>query len=354
MGEVQPLHWPSYANLATAYHQQGDLVRSLGAIQQALELLEPPEGRGVPRPSDRGSLGSILSELEVQKAAVLTALPEDQCKGASCREYAAQALRSAQVLNPSHRTAREMLAHVTADMQSTRASSKQYITDLFDEYAPRFEESLVGELGYAAPIDVRRAVEGVLRGRGVDEVGRLLDAGCGTGLAGMEFRSLARHMVGIDLSENMLRRAEARSIYDELLVGDLETATIASADAAELPFDVIIFTDVLIYFGDLSRVLEVAWDRLCPYKGGLVAFTLELPSEEDLRVLGEGSWRWKLGASGRYSHNPAYVQEAAAAAGYSVVHHSTLEKLRMESGRPVEGSLFVLERTSARVSSISD
>ena len=56
------------------------------------------------------------------------------------------------------------------------------------------------------------------------------------------------------------------------------------------------------------------------------------------------AWRWKFEASGRYSHNPAWVEATCAGSGLTMIHFRTLESLRTEKGVPIKGSLFVFEK----------
>ena len=59
---------------------------------------------------------------------------------------------------------------------------------------------------------------------GVDWAGshRVLDLACGTGRIGVWLRARgARHVDGLDLTAEMLARAEAKGVYDRLMLGDL-------------------------------------------------------------------------------------------------------------------------------------
>lgn len=49
----------------------------------------------------------------------------------------------------------------------------------------------------------------------------ILDVGCGTGLCAESLKAFTHSIVGIDLSENMLEKAEQRGVYNELIKGDI-------------------------------------------------------------------------------------------------------------------------------------
>ena len=89
----------------------------------------------------------------------------------------------------------------------------------FDNYAPHFEHHLCQTLEYRGPELLQEALTrvGLAPGMLLD----VLDAGCGTGLAGPLFRSWARQLDGVDLSPRMLAQARERGLYDRLDLGDL-------------------------------------------------------------------------------------------------------------------------------------
>ncbi|MFM2044196.1 MAG: hypothetical protein RLY86_2772 [Pseudomonadota bacterium] len=200
-----------------------------------------------------------------------------------------------------------------------------FVRALFDRYADRFEADLVDKLHYTAPQAIRRALEGLGLRPGADL--RILDAGCGTGLAGAELRPFAAHLAGIDLAPRMVEKARARGIYDALAAGDLMSAFQAEPAA----WDLIVAADVLVYLGDLGPVLAGAATALHP--GGRLAFTCERGDADGYR-LHEGR---------RYAHGEGHVRAAAAATGLEV---DLLEDVvpRHDRGRPVAGMLVVLRR----------
>src|SRR5207237_92179 len=73
--------------------------------------------------------------------------------------------------------------------EAPAAAAPAYVARLFDQYAPRFDEHLVEGLGYRAPTLLYDAVREVCaRTNRPLHFARALDLGCGTGLAGKEFK----------------------------------------------------------------------------------------------------------------------------------------------------------------------
>ena len=97
-------------------------------------------------------------------------------------------------------------------------SSTDDARQLYDEWAATFDEDITGETqGYVAP---GRVADTVARVAGTG--GTILDAGCGTGLAGVELaRRGATTIDGLDLSPGMLERARATGAYRDLDTGAL-------------------------------------------------------------------------------------------------------------------------------------
>ena len=77
----------------------------------------------------------------------------------------------------------------------------------------------------------------------------VLDAGCGTGLAGLLFRPLASRL---DLSPGMIQKATDRGVYDRLDVGEL-CGSLAEHHGS---YDLIVAADMWPYFGELDSVFS--------------------------------------------------------------------------------------------------
>jgi predicted TPR repeat methyltransferase len=203
------------------------------------------------------------------------------------------------------------------------AMSGAYVRTLFDQYAPRFDDALQA-LAYAGPARLREAVA---RARPNVSFARMLDLGCGTGLAGAAFRPLVAHLVGVDLSPGMVEQARAKQIYDRLAVGDLQDFLAAEASERSA-YDLIVAADVLVYVFDLAQVAAVVAAVLRP--GGLFAFTVETHAGDGV-VLGE-----KL----RYHHGAAHVRGALAVANLQLLELSAVAT-RTEAGAGVPGLLVL-------------
>src|SRR5262249_1312301 len=130
------------------------------------------------------------------------------------------------------------------------AITNSHVAALFDEYAPRFERSLVGDLAYRGPALLKTALSNV---RQPLAFRRMLDLGSGTGLAGEAFQASCVEMIGVDLSQAMLAKAGSKGLYRNLLCQDalafLENQPAASAE-------LVLAADVFVYLGDLQTLFH--------------------------------------------------------------------------------------------------
>ncbi len=217
------------------------------------------------------------------------------------------------------------LAAVSSTSIPDRASDS-YVRNVFDEFADNFETTLQG-IGYRAPELLTAQIRAAL---GTDATPiRILDAGCGTGLAAPLLRPFASQLVGVDLSEGMLAKARERRLYDELVAAELCTF-MNSRPAA---FDLIFLTDTLIYFGALEEVFRAAHRALAP--GGMLAFSVESRAESGPD--------YQLELHGRYSHRPDYARRLVDDHGYSLLSLEDIV-LRRELTVDVAGVAVVARR----------
>jgi predicted TPR repeat methyltransferase len=281
-----------------------------------------------------------------------------------------------QAAAPDDPIPQHMLAAMGGAERPTRASDG-YVRATFDDFAESFDRNLE-ELGYRAPqllFDALKQSGGVPRQEGL----KVLDIGCGTGLCGALLRPISRRLVGVDLSPNMLSKAAARGVYDQLNCSEL-TQWLAECGQH---FDLAVAADVLCYFGDLSAAFANARGVLVP--GGCFACSLEVvqspadaaPQGADAQgadaqgadAQGADAQRadaqradaqradaqragrpvaepYVLRPHGRYQHDRKYVEATLSAAGLDLISIST-ETLRYERQDPVVGHIVVARRSSA-------
>lgn len=212
------------------------------------------------------------------------------------------------------------------------AMPERYVAQLFDDYAERFDDHLVGALDYRGPAIVRAALEAaMIRAGRPFAFTAAMDLGCGTGLMAAAMAGAAQAMDGIDLSPAMVAKAGQTGLYRWLATGDL--VTLLRASVAPGTYDLMLAADVLVYIGDLAPLMGEV--RRCLGPGGRFAFTVQAGA-------GEG---YVLGADMRYAHAEAYLRSLAAAHGLAV---EALEPAvtRRDAGREVPGFVAVLTATA--------
>ena len=213
-----------------------------------------------------------------------------------------------------------------------------YVEALFDQYAPKFENSLVGRLGYRVPEMLDDLVAEEMARLGIDSFARGLDLGCGTGLMGERLRGKVGYLEGIDISAAMIAETARKGIYDRLDKAELVSAlSERRADA-----DLVTAADVFIYCGALQPVLAALVPALMP--GGLAAFSLEAHEGEEAVF---------LRPSLRYAHGISATREAIVLAGLEILRFE-LVVLRLDRGAPINGMLVVARKPPLDISVAND
>jgi predicted TPR repeat methyltransferase len=299
---LDPCSAPAHMMLGNVFASGGHLREALESFRSALR--HDPTCRYV-----RANIGSALYQLGRHSEALA-------------------AYQDALRLEPDNAMARHMVLSLSGAVDDTSAQLN-YVKELFDSYATRFDRDLVENLNYRTP----EVIAGLLNEirpwalRSCD----VLDLGCGTGLCGAAVGTLARRLVGVDISSKMLEVAARRGIYTHLQCEDL----IASlAKAATVDFDLVLAADVFIYVGGLDKIIHEVRRVLRP--GGVFAFSAEqLESRQDSSV-GDMPSGYALNATGRYAHSADYLHRLAQTAGFEVNRH-VVEVARIDFGRPITG-----------------
>jgi len=198
----------------------------------------------------------------------------------------------------------------------------RYVQFLFDGYAEKFDEHLVQVLNYQA----HRVLLDQLAALG-RKFGRALDLGCGTGLCGPLIKPMAQRLDGVDLSANMLAKAEALDVYGRLVHDDLA----GYLGATHHRYDLVVSADVFIYVGELEATFDGVARVIEP--GGVFCFSVELaPDDQD----------FVLRPSQRYAHSERYLRALALRHGFEI-RSMLRHPIREDQRQPIPGLYVCLQ-----------
>jgi predicted TPR repeat methyltransferase len=228
---------------------------------------------------------------------------------------------------PTFKEARDNRLNALFELKRGKRCPPAYMRGLFDDFSSHYDETMLEKLQYRAHLHLRQLAERVLRR--LTPPWRILDLGCGTGLVGDAFKDLAAggRLDGLDIAPRMIEAARTRGIYDELILGDLETELYAPGPNYEL----ILAADTMIYLGDLAPTFFGVAKRLDPE--GFYIFAVESTAEGE----------WQQTPANRFRHSTAYLKAEAERAG--LVFVDSMEcTLRNEAGTPVTGLAVALQK----------
>ena len=224
-------------------------------------------------------------------------------------------------LKPDYAIPRHMLNSLLGN--TSKSPPKEYVKNLFDDYAERFDDSLVEKLHYKLPFIIKELIFKFNNAN--SKFKKVIDLGCGTGLAGPNLIEVSDNLTGIDLSENMIKKAKKLDIYDSLIVGDI----VEKLELSEEKYDLFIALDVFIYIGDAASIFNAV--RRCCNKNSYFIFSIETHQ-------GEG---YSLLKSSRYAHSDSYILKVASN-GFELVDSQDV-KLRKEGNKWIDGKIYILK-----------
>lgn len=270
-------------NLALFLKDLGEYEEALGLLFNA--LLKRPQ----------------QEEFSINTAETLTALfrqkPDD------ARKIAAKWIAFA----PENPFARRVNAAFNGE--TDLENNQIYAEKLFDHFADNYE-LVLKNIDYGVVRSLRDLTGNV--------EGTLVDLGCGTGLAGEAYQAPGARLIGVDISEKMLQKASEKGIYEKLIKSDIAEYLKTKPRA-----DLFLAADVFAYLGNIEPVIKA----VAPQK---IAFSTENSAAPE----------YTLTSSGRFAHNPAYIQNLLHTHGYADITKKTTT-LRQENGRPVDGTLWL-------------
>ena len=293
--DINPTYADGFSNLGATLQEQGKLEEAITSYKKALSL-KPDYAEAY------NNMGNALKEQGKLDEAIVS-------------------YQKALSLKPDYADASHLLSSLTG--KTTNSAPTEYVENLFDGYASKFDQSLVVDLEYRIP---KLLTDIIIKEHGSGTLGSVLDLGCGTGLTGLEIKDFCSNLEGIDLSKKMLELANAKNVYDQLSHSDI----IEYLSNEELNFDYFISSDVFVYMGELSDVFRLIKSK--NKRAGKLVFSTEHTELDG----------FKLEKTGRYSHSKTYIEELCAKFEYTISHFSMVN-LRKEKGQFLTGGLYVLD-----------
>ena len=326
---IRPDYAEAYYNMGNAFQEQGKLEEAMEAYTKALAIKRDYAEAYSNMGATLSSQGKLEKAIEAYNKAL--ALKPDYAEaynnmGVTLQqqgnlEEAIEAYSRALAIRPDYGNAKHMLASLTGE--TTNSAPREYVENLFDGYAGKFDQSLVEKLEYNIPKILTNLTA---KEHGSGSWGSVLDLGCGTGLTGIEIKEFCSKLEGIDLSNKMLEQAKITNVYDKLTHVDI----VDYLSIAELNFDYFISTDVFVYVGNLSEVFRLIKSR--NKKPGKLVFSTEHTENDGFH----------LEKSGRYSHSKRYIESLCEKFSYSISHFSETN-LRKEKGAFLTGGIYLLD-----------
>ena len=199
----------------------------------------------------------------------------------------------------------------------------EYIENTFDNYSKNFDTHLMKELEYRLPELISKKIKEKI---GKKEFKLVLDIGCGTGLCGEYLKNCSKKLIGVDISSKMLKRAEKKNIYNQLIKDDL----IDYLEKTKNKYDLIIASDVFIYTGNISKVFNLIRKKLTD--GAYFIFSTELFSGNNFKIL----------KTGRFAHSQEYIEEKCRENLFKIIYSDRI-KIRKEKNKWIKGQLYIVK-----------
>ena len=236
-------------------------------------------------------------------------------------DMAVKSYEQALAIKPDYAVPQHMLNALTGN--TSTEPPKEYVKNLFDDYAERFDDSLIKQLEYKLPFLMKELILKLDPLRNKFE--KVIDLGCGTGLTGIELRDISNNLTGIDISSNMVAKTRELDVYDCLIEGDVVDILSSSKEK----YDLFIALDVFIYIGELTKMFKTV--RQCCNKNALFIFSIEAQEEDGYSLL----------KSARYSHSDEYILKTASD-GFKLIESQEVS-LRQEKDGWIYGKIFILQ-----------
>ena len=290
---------PDYAEVN---YNLGNALNDLGQLDDAIKSYENALAIKPDYAEAHNNLGNVFKDLGQLDDAV-------------------KSYERALAIKPDYLVPQHMINALTGN--TSTEPPKEYVKNLFDDYAEGFDDSLIKQLGYKLPFLMKELILKLDPLRNKFE--KVIDLGCGTGLTGIELRDISNNLTGIDISSNMVAKTRELDVYDCLIEGDVVDILSSSKEK----YDLFIALDVFIYIGELTKMFKTV--RQCCNKNALFIFSIEAQEEDGYSLL----------KSARYSHSESYILKTASVA-FKVIYSQEVN-LRKEKEGWIKGKIFIMQ-----------
>ena len=158
---------------------------------------------------------------------------------------------------------------------------------------------------------------------------KILDLGCGSGSLANTLRPYARTLIGVDLSPDMLFKAEKICLYDSLYKKDINHYL----EDILNHYDTVVAAAVLIHFFELENIFS------------LVKNSLKIDGKFVFSIF-EGTQKYKdLNSFLMYSHSSEYITAVAHRQNWKIIYRQKGIH-EYHKGIPIPAIIYVLEKLS--------
>ncbi|OSQ42236.1 class I SAM-dependent methyltransferase [Thalassospira sp. MCCC 1A01428] len=160
-------------------------------------------------------------------------------------------------------TSHNSVSDTASDLVNMTHASPDALAAYYDKWATSYEKDLLA-MGYRAPAEAAK----LIRQHGIATNNPILDAGCGTGLTGLELSNQGySHITGIDISPESLKQAKTKGCYQTLKIQNMNQ----QLDFANDSFAAAQCIGALTYVDNIEGLMR-EFSRLVQ-AGGIIVFS---------------------------------------------------------------------------------
>ncbi|MDB1135492.1 methyltransferase [Candidatus Anaplasma sp. TIGMIC] len=249
-------------------------------------------------------------------------------------DKAIENFEKALAIDSAHKEARYYLDKIQAPGTITEVP-ENIIRQHYNYTSEYFVEHWLIEKNYRGHEYVRSLVMNFFGDRLADIT--ILDLGCGTGACGqfLRMRDIGSYITGVDISRRMLDIARQCFVHGKRAYNELVCVSMSKfLEENARKYDVIVMTEVLLYFGSLEEILSSASKALSP-TGMIIGLVRNKEGEGEYEFVKEGDF---------FCHTAAYIPRIVEKLGLHL-NYITRCEIYMDK---VVGLLFAISKSETK------